>query len=321
MQLALDPAAQKEMRLSAAESRRVDEAFGKIAPRVWLLRDVSQGAGAAEKAKLLASFATELETILQPAQLERLRQLVVRARGWPGVTAPPAGDRLRLTSAQRDAIAGITDKTQRAVAALAASNDETAATNEAIRKLRTEEGTAIQALFTPEQRATLVQLVGGPFDLDQVQPIRFPAPEVKPLDTWIHTRPLKLADLRGKVVAFHFWAFGCINCIHNLPHYAKWHHELAPRGLVVLGMHTPETQAERSVDNLRAKVGEYEIAYPVAFDGQAANWAAWGNSVWPAVYLVDKQGRVRYWWYGELNWQGAEGEKFMRQKIEQLLAE
>ena len=64
-----------------------------------------------------------------------------------------------------------------------------------------------------------------------------------------------------------------------------------------------------------------KIAYPVAFDAAAENWGAWGNNMWPSVYLVDKRGRVRFWWYGELNWQGGHGEEYMRQKIAELLAE
>ena len=122
-------------------------------------------------------------------------------------------------------------------------------------------------------------------------------------------------------MAFHFWACNCINCVHNLPHYNKWHEELAGRGLLVLGIHTPETAAEREIATVRAKVDEHAIRYPVAIDHDNANWKAWANSMWPSVYLVDKRGRVRYWWYGEMNWQGAKGEQFMRQKIEELLAE
>lgn len=72
---------------------------------------------------------------------------------------------------------------------------------------------------------------------------------------------------------------------------------------------------------MRAKVAEEKFEYLVAADNDAATWKAWANDIWPAVYLIDKQGNVRYWWYGELNWQGAEGEKIMRQRIEQLLKE
>ena len=86
-------------------------------------------------------------------------------------------------------------------------------------------------------------------------------------------------------------------------------------------MHTPETQSERSFDNLKSKVKESDLTYPVVMDQEGAIWNAWGNSMWPATYLIDKNGVVRYWWIGELNWDGAEGEKIMRQRIEELLAE
>lgn len=130
-----------------------------------------------------------------------------------------------------------------------------------------------------------------------------------------------MQQLHGRVVAVHFWAFGCINCVRNLPWYQGWHQSYAGQGLTVLGLHTPETERERSFENLQSEVKAKQIAYPVAMDGKSANWQAWGNQIWPAVYLVDKRGYVRYWWYGELNWQGAKGEEIMRVRIEQLLAE
>ena len=86
-------------------------------------------------------------------------------------------------------------------------------------------------------------------------------------------------------------------------------------------MHTPETKVERDLERVRQKVKQNGMAYPVAVDNARASWNAWSNRVWPSVYLIDKKGRVRYWWYGELNWEGAEGEKIMRQRIEELLAE
>lgn len=86
-------------------------------------------------------------------------------------------------------------------------------------------------------------------------------------------------------------------------------------------MHTPEGEGERKLDSVRAKVKEAEFTFPVLVDNERQNWNAWGNGIWPSVYLIDKRGYLRYWWYGELNWQGTEGEKIMRQKIEELLAE
>ena len=91
--------------------------------------------------------------------------------------------------------------------------------------------------------------------------------------------------------------------------------------MVILGVHTPETGSERKVENLRAAVRDAGLKFPVVVDNRHANWNAWGNTIWPAVYLIDKRGDVRYWWYGELKWQGTDGEAMMRKRIEELLSE
>ena len=90
---------------------------------------------------------------------------------------------------------------------------------------------------------------------------------------------------------------------------------------MVLGVHTPETEAEHDLARLRAKVNDGGLAYPIAIDNRKQTWATWTNNMWPSVYLIDKRGHVRTWWYGELNWDGAEGEKYLRQRIEELLGE
>ncbi len=321
VQLICDPQVQAELSLSPRQLDAVQRAYAKIEPRLWLLRDVGSGPGADEKAKLSASLEAELGSLLEGAQASRLRQLVLRARGWPGLTIDEVARQLKLSDDQLERIAQITEQTRQEIQKLTASNDTASAREQSMRQLRTREGESVQKLLSAAQRRILAELVGDDYDLGQVRLLTFAAPDFKQVDEWVHTGPLKLSDLRGKVVAFHFWAFGCINCVHNLPHYTKWHDQLASKGLVVLGMHTPETQAERSVAALRAKIDEHSIRYPVAVDHDAQNWAAWANSMWPSVYLIDRRGRVRFWWYGELNWQGAEGEKWMREKIEQLLAE
>ena len=91
--------------------------------------------------------------------------------------------------------------------------------------------------------------------------------------------------------------------------------------MVILGVHTPETSTERQVDRLRKKVADEKFTFPVVADNDGAIWNSWGNSMWPSVYLVDKKGQVRYWWYGELNWKGAGGQNIMAKRIEELLAE
>ena len=86
-------------------------------------------------------------------------------------------------------------------------------------------------------------------------------------------------------------------------------------------MHTPEIEDEHNVESVKRKVNEAEFTFPILIDNERRNWNAWGNSVWPSVYLIDKHGYVRYWWLGELNWEGAEGEKILRSRIEELLTE
>jgi peroxiredoxin len=89
----------------------------------------------------------------------------------------------------------------------------------------------------------------------------------------------------------------------------------------VIGVHTPETSRERDIGNVRRDAREAGLTFPILADNDKKNWNTWGNSMWPSVYLIDKQGDIRYWWYGELNWQGAEGERLLRNRIEQLIAE
>jgi hypothetical protein len=89
----------------------------------------------------------------------------------------------------------------------------------------------------------------------------------------------------------------------------------------MLGIHTPETSRERETDNVERDAGDSGLTFPILVDNEKRNWNAWGNSMWPSVYLIDKQGYIRFWWYGELNWQGAEGESLLRNRIEELIAE
>ncbi len=112
-----------------------------------------------------------------------------------------------------------------------------------------------------------------------------------------------------------------MNCHRNYPWYRGWYQSFHDHGLVIIGVHTPETDAESVADSVRQQVLKAEFAFPNVIDNDKQIWNTWGNSMWPSVYLIDKQGYVRYWWYGELNWNGAKGEEIMRKHIEELLAE
>jgi peroxiredoxin len=145
------------------------------------------------------------------------------------------------------------------------------------------------------------------------------APEFTEVTDWINSKPLKLADQRGKVTVVHFWTNGCINCVHNYPHYRAWTAKYGERkDLVLVGIHTPEFAAEKDVARIRDRAAKNGLAFPIAVDNAAANWKAWGNRYWPSIYLVDKAGIIRHRWEGEL---GDDGFRKVTGQIEELLAE
>jgi len=141
------------------------------------------------------------------------------------------------------------------------------------------------------------------------------APEIVGIEHWINSPPLTLAGLRGKVVVVNFWTFDCENCQHTLPHVVGWYEKYKDRGLVVIGIHTPEFSHERGRAATEAAVNQHGIQYPVAQDNNSATWKAYGNRYWPAFYFIDANGSVRYEHFGEGRYEEAEA------VIRQLLAE
>ncbi|MEW5836642.1 MAG: thioredoxin family protein [Pseudomonadota bacterium] len=125
------------------------------------------------------------------------------------------------------------------------------------------------------------------------------APAFAGVTRWINSAPLSTEDLRGKVVLVDFWTFECINCLHALPQVKALDAKYRDRGLVVVGIHTPELAAERDTGNLLAAVKRLGITFPVAQDNDYATWNAWHNQYWPAQYVIDRQGRVVYTHIGE----------------------
>lgn len=126
-----------------------------------------------------------------------------------------------------------------------------------------------------------------------------PAPELTNT-TWLNTdTPLRLANLRGKVVLLEMWTFECVNCRNTLPTVKSWYKTYASQGLVVIGNHYPEFAYEADLNNLKAAVKDLGILYPVAQDNAGATWQAYKNNYWPTIYLIDKFGHIRYVHIGE----------------------
>jgi cytochrome c biogenesis protein CcdA/thiol-disulfide isomerase/thioredoxin len=129
-----------------------------------------------------------------------------------------------------------------------------------------------------------------------------PAPQFQGLTNWINSPPLTLTQLKGKVVLVDFWTYSCINCIRSIPYVEKWYQAYKGQGLVVVGVSTPEFAFEHNPANVRAAVKSDGITYPVALDNNYDTWNAFNNDSWPADYLIDKSGNIRYVSLGEGNY-------------------
>ena len=116
---------------------------------------------------------------------------------------------------------------------------------------------------------------------------------------WLNSEPLTAAGLRGRVTLVDFWTYSCVNWLRTLPYVRAWHERYRERGLVVVGAHAPEFSFEHDLDNVRRAIGELGVGYPVVTDNEFAIWRSFGNHYWPAVYLVDGDGRVRFHHFGE----------------------
>jgi thiol-disulfide isomerase/thioredoxin len=133
-----------------------------------------------------------------------------------------------------------------------------------------------------------------------------PAPNIQGISAWINSAPINLSQLRGKIVIVDFWTYSCINCIRSIPHLEAWYNAYGNNGLVIIGVHTPEFQFEHNLTNVQNAVKRFNITYPVALDNNYSTWDAYGNEYWPADYIIDQNGDVRYAVFGEGNYNQTE---------------
>jgi cytochrome c biogenesis protein CcdA/thiol-disulfide isomerase/thioredoxin len=134
------------------------------------------------------------------------------------------------------------------------------------------------------------------------------APEIMAGGQWFNSKPLTLSGLRGKVVLIDFWTYSCVNCIRTLPYVERWYETYKDRGLVVIGVHTPEFEFEKQPGNVAKAIAEFKLTYPVVQDNGYATWNAYGNQYWPAKYFIDRNGFVRSTHFGEGGYDESETE-------------
>lgn len=132
------------------------------------------------------------------------------------------------------------------------------------------------------------------------------APSLTGAVEWLNSKPLTITGLRGKVVVVQFWTYTCVNWSRTLPYVRAWAEKYKDKGLVVIGVHTPEFSFEKNVANIRTAMKELGIVYPVAVDSDYAIWNAFGNEYWPALYFIDARGHIRHDHFGEGDYAGSE---------------
>jgi peroxiredoxin len=319
-----EPAVREELKLSASQRQAFTKLMDGLDLRIFPLRNKSQDEMLPALAKVFDEGKQGLKTLLRPAQHQRLNEILMRRLGTRALMRDEVAAKMRYDTAQREEIETIIADTQSAVAALeqeVSQGKPRGPLEKRFVELKTDEQKRILKLLKPQQQSAWRELIGRDFDMSRLGRPVFKAPELVETGEWINSTPLRLEQQRGQVVVVHFYACGCINCIRNYPWYRQWHDAFHDKGVVLIGIHAPETSSERDLAHVRRKAAEEKFAFPVLLDVKSENWNAWGNSMWPSVYLIDKRGYLRHFWPGELNWQGNQGEKYLRERIEELLAE
>lgn len=314
------PEVQQEIGLGQPPSPEFVRQLRELDGPWWRARNLPEADRRAVVAKQEAALFELLGQQLSSSQLARLRQLELQAQGPRILLRPEVIAFLQLSAAQQAEADQLFAESDRllAEANLPANRGDQAKLN-AAQAAQRGELKAVVELLTAEQEQALARLLGERFETEKLSRIYPLAPELIDSKTWVGDRRVTLEELKGQVVLLHFYAFQCHNCQANFAHYNRWQQALAERGVVVVGIQTPELPDERDPAKVSAAALEQGFDFPVLIDLQNANWEAWGNTMWPTVYVIDREGYIRLWWQGELNWQGAKGDQTIEDLVDKLL--
>ncbi len=153
------------------------------------------------------------------------------------------------------------------------------------------------ALSAFQQKPTDTSNVGKP--MNELMGDVGKAPDFIGGQQWFNSEPLTVSQLKGKVVLVDFWTYTCINCIRTLPYLKNWYKKYSDKGLVIIGVHTPEFEFEKEATNVAKAIKDFSLTYPIVQDNNYAIWNAYDNHYWPAHYLIDKNGKIRDTHFGE----------------------
>ena len=287
----------------------------------WTSRNLPVDKQRQAVAELERQLLESLKTWMTSEQFKRLREIEVQSQGTRALLRKGIGKSIGLTNVQRQAMVESFRHTDELERSISQTKDKTAAKEDEWIQARQAEHQKFSELISASQRMEIGKLIGKPFDTSKLKRIYPKAPELIDSGKWVTNNRTSLIEQRGNVVLLHFYAFQCHNCIANFHHYKRWHQTLSNKGVMVIGIQTPETEAEKDVEQVRRAAKERGFEFPVVIDSDRKNWNAWGNTMWPTVYVIDQNGYIRSWWQGELNWQGAKGDEKIESLVDELLAE
>lgn len=313
---------QTELGLTAAQVETLEEQLREIDKDWWPSRIMQPDAQRRVVANCESRAMVAVESLVGTSGAKRLRQVELQSQGVRMLVRPEVSKFLRLDTKQTKALKELFQEVDKLERELSSGNGQPSTEKvRTLERLKNKEPGDALALLTKTQSAALRNELGDEMDTMKMRRIHAFAPELITSGDWANSKPITLESSRGKVVLLHFYAFQCSNCIANFPHYRRWHETLSDRGVQVIGIQTPELPAERKAENVIRAAKTDQLTFPILIDTETKNWDAWGNTVWPTVYVVDKRGYIRFWWRGELNWQGATGDKTIETLVDELLAE
>jgi len=319
-----EPAVEKELVRTPTQSQQFRGLLDELDAKFFPLRNKPNDEAAKGAAEILGDATSRLETLLSEPQFRRFVEIQTRQQGTTALLRAGMTTLMNYTPQQKERLETVISETLSATRELekrVGNGEPREPLEKEYSELKRDELRKVTGILTPTQRSLWQKTLGRDFDLTTLGRPAFRAPELVDSGDWLNSAPLTIKALAGKVVVVHFYAFGCSNCINNYPTYLDWQRRFRDKDVVIIGIHTPETAAEQDSASVKTKAGNAGFEFPVLIDRTKANWNAWGNSMWPSVYLVDKRGYLRHFWPGELKWKGATGDQWMRERIEELLAE
>ncbi len=313
---------QKELDFSTEQLASWEKTLREIDARWW----PSRIQPAAQQRKLVAELELQaisaLESLLGANAAVRLRQIELQSQSSRMLVRPEIMKFLGIDAKQSQKIAELFVENDQLGSELSSKNgQEDPEKAKAFIAAKQAEPKKAIAILTTAQSDRLRQVLGKPFSTAKLERIYPLAPELIDSGYWTGNEHPTLKSLRGQVVIVHVYAFQCHNCVANFGHYKRWDETLKKRGVQVVGIQTPETSSEKDPEKVRTAATKEGFRFPVLIDVESKNWSAWGNTMWPTVYVIDKKGYIRFWWQGELNWQGATVDQKIEAVIEKLLEE